>query len=192
VHDTCPVCLELFQRGETVNVLACEHVLHNTCAMQWFTTGRAACPIDNIPVSSYPSRPPQQQPAPAPADVRQTGVRSDIGSHTMLNIDPNTHTRARPNQARPARAKPGRPSASTAERQRAKPFQPQMEDLLVVGGSVSAPPPQNSIPLRRIASGSGLGAVRQLRPTVHRNQSREPQHAHTLVGSTLGVEGRSV
>ncbi|KAJ2765754.1 hypothetical protein IWQ56_003970, partial [Coemansia nantahalensis] len=52
--DCCPVCLEGYEPGDVLRVLACRHGLHKTCGDAWFTQGANRCPICRLEAVSAP------------------------------------------------------------------------------------------------------------------------------------------
>ena len=43
--DKCTVCQEHVKRDEDIRILPCGHYMHDQCAVGWFTTGNAVCPV---------------------------------------------------------------------------------------------------------------------------------------------------
>jgi len=43
--DICTVCQEHVKRNENIRILPCGHYMHDKCAVGWFTTGNAVCPV---------------------------------------------------------------------------------------------------------------------------------------------------
>jgi hypothetical protein len=65
---SCAICLVLFQDGNTIRTLSCQHVFHQSCIEEWIKTKIGVlprCPSCNIPVTN--ERPPgyvEMQPIP--------------------------------------------------------------------------------------------------------------------------------
>ena len=45
LNQTCSICLDDFERGETIRVLPCKHAFHSTCVDEWLVNRRAVCPV---------------------------------------------------------------------------------------------------------------------------------------------------
>ena len=43
--EKCTVCQEHVKRDENIRILRCGHYMHDECAVGWFTTGNAVCPV---------------------------------------------------------------------------------------------------------------------------------------------------
>ncbi|KAJ2707457.1 hypothetical protein H4R19_004909, partial [Coemansia spiralis] len=55
--NRCPVCLEGFEVGDVLRVLACRHGLHKMCGDSWFTQGANRCPICRVEAVTASSAP---------------------------------------------------------------------------------------------------------------------------------------
>ncbi len=50
--EPCSICLESFERGQTICILPCTHRFHTTELVQWFeTSGKSTCPVCNVDVN---------------------------------------------------------------------------------------------------------------------------------------------
>jgi len=44
-NQTCSICLDDFEAGETVRVLPCRHAFHSACIDEWLVNRQAFCPV---------------------------------------------------------------------------------------------------------------------------------------------------
>lgn len=50
--EVCPICMELYEKGQTRKYLPCNHAFHNFCIDAWLKNSSMNCPVDNLPVDS--------------------------------------------------------------------------------------------------------------------------------------------
>ena len=43
----CIICLDKFNKGETVSIIKCGHIYHTTCLYTWFLT-KPVCPLCDV------------------------------------------------------------------------------------------------------------------------------------------------
>jgi hypothetical protein len=50
--EPCSICLEWFERGQTICILPCTHRFHTSELVHWFeTSGKSTCPVCNVEVN---------------------------------------------------------------------------------------------------------------------------------------------
>ena len=54
VRDTCPICLEEFQRTDTVRNLNCSHSFHKKCIDPWLINYKIECPMCRQAITENP------------------------------------------------------------------------------------------------------------------------------------------
>lgn len=50
VGDTCAICMDLYELGQSRKFLPCNHVFHTFCIEMWLNNSSLNCPIDNLSV----------------------------------------------------------------------------------------------------------------------------------------------
>ncbi|KAJ2949406.1 hypothetical protein O0L34_g15320 [Tuta absoluta] len=82
-NATCSVCWDVFQVGEMVSKLECDHIFHANCIQPWLQL-HATCPICRrslLPEEPSPP-PPPVDPSPSQDADRETGSNSNSTPHS--------------------------------------------------------------------------------------------------------------
>ena len=50
--EVCPICMDLYEKGQERKYLPCNHAFHSKCIDSWLKNSSMNCPIDNLPIDS--------------------------------------------------------------------------------------------------------------------------------------------
>lgn len=50
--EVCPICMDLYEKGQIKKFLPCQHAFHIDCIDSWLKNSSMNCPIDNLPIES--------------------------------------------------------------------------------------------------------------------------------------------
>lgn len=50
--EVCPICMDLYEKGQERKYLPCKHSFHSNCIDSWLKNSSMNCPIDNLPIES--------------------------------------------------------------------------------------------------------------------------------------------
>lgn len=50
--EVCPICMDLYEKGQIKKYLPCQHAFHVDCIDSWLKNSSMNCPIDNLPITS--------------------------------------------------------------------------------------------------------------------------------------------